>query len=103
MVKHLLSRSINAIISFHVIRVLYVFFSVASSSRNPGITARALANVSDMLGAMAHGEGGLRSGPALNKQWSHAFKHLEVNHLVCCFEILLFLVTDPFDAGRTHY
>ena len=79
-------------------------FSVASSCGNPGITARAFANVSDVLGAMAHGEGGLRSGPALNHQWAPALKHLEVHVYVhepdmTKFAFFLFCVV-VFQAGN---
>ena len=48
---------------------------------NPGVTARALANIADVLGAMSQGNGGLRSGPALNHQWQPAFSLLEVRGL----------------------
>ncbi|NXA41609.1 FUK kinase, partial [Eudromia elegans] len=50
---------------------------VASGADDAGIAARALACVADVLGCMAQGEGGLRSGPAANKEWAPAFEHLE--------------------------
>ena len=52
--------------------------AVALKCANPGITARALASIADVLGAMAQAKGGLRSGPALNPQWQPAFQHLQV-------------------------
>ncbi|OXB74073.1 UNVERIFIED_CONTAM: hypothetical protein H355_003136 [Colinus virginianus] len=50
---------------------------VASTADDAGIAARALACIADVLGCMAHGEGGLRSGPAANREWASAFRHLE--------------------------
>ena len=44
----------------------------------PSIAARTLANIANVLGAMAQTDGGLRSGPAGNRQWAAAFKLLEV-------------------------
>ncbi|KFV71411.1 L-fucose kinase, partial [Dryobates pubescens] len=52
-------------------------FPVASSSGDAGIAARALACVAEVLGCMARGEGGLRSGPAANREWASAFRRLE--------------------------
>uniref|UniRef100_A0A8C3NQ36 L-fucose kinase n=1 Tax=Cyanoderma ruficeps TaxID=181631 RepID=A0A8C3NQ36_9PASS len=42
-----------------------------------GIAARALACIAEVLGCMAQGEGGLRSGPAANREWASAFGRLE--------------------------
>ena len=53
--------------------------SVAQSCHDPAIAARVFANVANMLSHMAHGKGGLRSGPAANQQWTTAFSKLEVN------------------------
>ncbi|KAM9289175.1 L-fucose kinase isoform 3-T3 [Morus bassanus] len=50
---------------------------VASTTGDAGIAARALACIADVLGCMARGEGGLRSGPAANREWALAFGHLE--------------------------
>ncbi|OXB54282.1 hypothetical protein ASZ78_002909 [Callipepla squamata] len=50
---------------------------VASTADDAGVAARALACIADVLGCMAHGEGGLRSGPAANREWASAFRHLE--------------------------
>ena len=47
---------------------------------DPGVAARTLANIADVLGAMADGNGGLRSGPASNEHWQPAFKYLEVKY-----------------------
>jgi len=52
-------------------------FLVASTADDAGIAARALACIADGLGCMAHGEGGLRSGPAANREWASAFGRLE--------------------------
>ncbi|MEE6500165.1 hypothetical protein FKM82_003692 [Ascaphus truei] len=50
---------------------------VASVAEDPGIAARAFACVADVLGCMAGGEGGLRSGPAANKSWASGYRLLE--------------------------
>ncbi|NXJ83259.1 FUK kinase, partial [Trogon melanurus] len=50
---------------------------VASTAGDAGIAARALACIAEVLGCMARGEGGLRSGPAANREWALAFGHLE--------------------------
>ncbi|KAH0619396.1 hypothetical protein JD844_000008 [Phrynosoma platyrhinos] len=50
---------------------------VAASASDPGVAARALACIADLLACMAKGEGGLRSGPAANPSWAPAFQHLE--------------------------
>jgi len=51
---------------------------VGAECKSAGIAARTLANIADVLGAMSRGCGGLRSGPACNKQWNFAFQLLEV-------------------------
>lgn len=51
---------------------------VGAECKSPGIAARTLANIADVLGAMSRGAGGLRSGPASNEQWNYAFQLLEV-------------------------
>ncbi|KAM9625609.1 L-fucose kinase isoform 5-T6 [Morphnus guianensis] len=50
---------------------------VASMAGDVGIAARALACIAEVLGCMARGEGGLRSGPAANREWASAFGRLE--------------------------
>ncbi|XP_030811890.1 L-fucose kinase isoform X5 [Camarhynchus parvulus] len=50
---------------------------VASTASDAGIAARALACIAEVLGCMARGEGGLRSGPAANREWASAFGRLE--------------------------
>uniref|UniRef100_A0A8C3VD64 Fucose kinase n=1 Tax=Catharus ustulatus TaxID=91951 RepID=A0A8C3VD64_CATUS len=50
---------------------------VASTASDAGIAARALACIAEVLGCMAQGEGGLRSGPAANREWASAFGLLE--------------------------
>ncbi|XP_017596507.1 PREDICTED: L-fucose kinase isoform X3 [Corvus brachyrhynchos] len=50
---------------------------VASTASDAGIAARALACIAEVLGCMAQGEGGLRSGPAANREWASAFGRLE--------------------------
>ncbi|XP_022341951.2 L-fucose kinase-like isoform X3 [Crassostrea virginica] len=56
--------------------------SVARGSRSdPGVAARTLANIADVLGSRAGQRGGLRSGPAANKAWAKAFHLLENGEL----------------------
>ncbi|XP_068715379.1 L-fucose kinase-like isoform X2 [Montipora foliosa] len=50
---------------------------VASSTSSPGVAARTLACIADVLGAMAGESTGLRSGPARNESWMEAVKFLE--------------------------
>ncbi|XP_075017051.1 L-fucose kinase isoform X1 [Calonectris borealis] len=57
--------------------VLGTLDEVASTAGDAGIAARALACIADVLGCMARGEGGLRSGPAANGEWASAFGRLE--------------------------
>ncbi|NWX91313.1 FUK kinase, partial [Nothoprocta pentlandii] len=57
--------------------LLHTLDEVASTANDAGVAARALACVADVLGCMARGEGGLRSGPAANKEWASAFGRLE--------------------------
>jgi len=53
------------------------YFLVAATAGDAGIAARALACIAEVLGCMAQGEGGLRSGPAANREWASAFRRLE--------------------------
>nr|XP_042133636.1 L-fucose kinase isoform X3 [Peromyscus maniculatus bairdii] len=61
---------------------------VAAEAADPGVAARALACVADVLGCMAEGRGGLRSGPAANPEWVQPFSHLECGDLVRGVEAL---------------
>ncbi|XP_066098156.1 L-fucose kinase [Saccopteryx bilineata] len=54
---------------------------VAAGTGDPGVAARALACVADVLGCMAEGRGGLRSGPAANPEWIRPFSYLECGDL----------------------
>ncbi|XP_048079455.1 L-fucose kinase isoform X2 [Ursus arctos] len=54
---------------------------VAAGAGDPGVAARALACVADVLGCMAGGQGGLRSGPAANPGWMRPFSYLECGDL----------------------
>lgn len=69
------SLKLFSILSFEKLLLL----SVARSSKgDPGVAARTLANIADVLGSKAGQKGGLRSGPAANKAWAKAFNLLEV-------------------------
>lgn len=52
------------------------------------MAARALACVADVLGCMADGRGGLRSGPAANPEWIQPFSYLECGDLMRGVEAL---------------
>ncbi|KAK1330581.1 hypothetical protein QTO34_010776, partial [Cnephaeus nilssonii] len=54
---------------------------VAAGAGDPGVAARVLACVADVLGCMAEGQGGLRSGPAANPEWIRPFSYLECGDL----------------------
>ncbi|XP_006878926.1 PREDICTED: L-fucose kinase [Elephantulus edwardii] len=54
---------------------------VAAGAGDPGVAARALACVADVLACMADGCGGLRSGPAANPEWTRPFSYLECGDL----------------------
>ncbi|KAM5127525.1 L-fucose kinase [Mantella aurantiaca] len=58
-------------------RLLDTLDEVAVETQDAGVAARCLACVADLLGCMAAGEGGLRSGPAANKAWAPAYRLLE--------------------------
>ncbi|KAL8582759.1 hypothetical protein ACOMHN_021871 [Nucella lapillus] len=57
--------------------ILTMLDTVASQATDPGIAARTLANIADVMGCMAGSVGGLRSGPAANQSWRKAFNFLE--------------------------
>ncbi|CAH3175669.1 unnamed protein product, partial [Porites lobata] len=57
--------------------ILKVLDQVACSTSSPGVAARTLACIADVLGAMAGERAGLRSGPARNESWMDAFQCLE--------------------------
>eukprot|EP00117_Sycon_ciliatum_P037351 scpid49099/ scgid27963/ L-fucose kinase len=50
---------------------------VASESADPGVRARALAGIADVLAAVAGDGNGLRSGPGANRGWKAAYKQLQ--------------------------
>ncbi|XP_040135598.1 L-fucose kinase isoform X4 [Ictidomys tridecemlineatus] len=61
---------------------------VAARAGDPGVVARALACVADVLSCMAEGQGGLRSGPAANPEWMRPFSYLECGDLAAGVEAL---------------
>lgn len=50
---------------------------MAATTNSYGVAARALASIADVLGALAEGRGGLRSGPGRNADFAAAFQALE--------------------------
>lgn len=63
---------------------------VAATTTSPGVAARTLACIADMLGVLANNKGGLRSGPGRNASFMPAFNvcfscvpiHLHLLHLL---------------------
>ncbi|XP_047496936.1 LOW QUALITY PROTEIN: L-fucose kinase-like [Penaeus chinensis] len=51
-------------------------------------TPRLLANIADLLGCMAAGDGGLRSGPAANPQWRNALQQLKSGNQSRAMELM---------------
>lgn len=51
-------------------------------------TPRLLANIADLLGCMAAGDGGLRSGPAANPQWRNALQQLKLGNQSGAMELM---------------
>nr|XP_058947533.1 L-fucose kinase-like [Pocillopora verrucosa] len=56
---------------------LDILDQVASTATSPGVVARTLACIADVLGVMAGERAGLRSGPARNESWVNAFDLLD--------------------------
>ncbi|KAL9974567.1 hypothetical protein ACROYT_G011618 [Oculina patagonica] len=61
--------------------ILEILDQVASGSISPGVAARTLACIADVLGAMAGERAGLRSGPARNESWMPALQFLEKGNI----------------------
>ncbi|XP_067905880.1 L-fucose kinase [Heterodontus francisci] len=66
-----------AVCEGHEQQILNTLDTVAATTEDLGVAARTLACVADVLGCMARGQGGLRSGPAANWAWTDAFQLLE--------------------------
>ncbi|XP_060694261.1 L-fucose kinase isoform X2 [Hemiscyllium ocellatum] len=71
-----------AVCEGHEQQILNTLDTVATTTEDLGIAARTLACVADVLGCMAGGQGGLRSGPAANPAWTDAFHLLESRNVV---------------------
>ena len=70
------------------------------------MAARTLACIADVLGAMAGERAGLRSGPARNESWMHAFELLDVcvmNNILCQANAVLKLYRKLSNEGLTIY
>lgn len=91
------------------LEIFNVLDEVAAVACNPGIAARALACVADMLGMMAKGRGGLRSGPGRNPAYMPAFALLEKGDITAGVRALAtqrrnWLSTpDSLIRGARHY
>jgi hypothetical protein len=55
---------------------------VACSAGSADCVARTLSCIADVLSEMAGDKAGLRSGPAANESWMHAYRLLEVRYLL---------------------
>lgn len=51
---------------------------MACTTSSAACVARTLSCIADVLGEMASDKVGLRSGPAANESWMHAYRLLEV-------------------------
>lgn len=69
-------------------KILEVLDNVGSEEKSPGIAARTLASIAEVLGAMSKGDGGLRSGPASNLLWQSAFQLLEQEEISAGFRAM---------------
>lgn len=90
-VEHALTKSLNlgftnlylsAAVDGFSQQIMEMLDTVASETTDPGIAARTLANIADVMGCMAGTIGGLRSGPAANQSWRKAFSYLENKNFV---------------------
>ncbi|XP_069157982.1 L-fucose kinase isoform X2 [Procambarus clarkii] len=63
-------------------------------------TPRLLANVADLLGCMAAGMGGLRSGPAANPQWKTALIELKAGNQRVALDHMTKVCTHWIKSGR---
>ena len=72
----------NAVVDGYYRHVLETLDEIAIACKSPGIAARTLGNIADVLGHLTFGKGGMRSGPAANNQWKRAFDYLERENIV---------------------
>lgn len=67
----------NCVVENYAIELLKELDKVACNSESPHYVARTLSCIADVLGEMAGDKFGLRSGPAGNETWMHAYRLLE--------------------------
>uniref|UniRef100_A0ABM0MGI0 L-fucose kinase-like n=1 Tax=Saccoglossus kowalevskii TaxID=10224 RepID=A0ABM0MGI0_SACKO len=81
--KSLLPFFKSAVVEGYSDCLLVTLDTVASETDSPGVAARTLACIADVLGCISalKGSGGLRSGPAANKAWAKAFHKLEEGNI----------------------
>ncbi|XP_077982248.1 L-fucose kinase-like isoform X2 [Glandiceps talaboti] len=77
--KGLLPYFKSAVVDGYSEQILDTLDTIAVETDSPGVAARTLACIADVLGCIADekGSGGLRSGPAANQAWKPAFCLLE--------------------------
>lgn len=76
---------------------------MASSATSPGVAARTLACIADVLGAMAGERAGLRSGPARNESWMQAFELLDVCTPLCWLALLTRITGEKHKQNKTRH
>ena len=57
---------------------------MACNAESADCVARTLSCIADVLSEMAGDKVGLRSGPAANESWMHAYRLLEVHSNITC-------------------
>ncbi|XP_055339839.1 L-fucose kinase-like isoform X2 [Paramacrobiotus metropolitanus] len=70
----------SAVVDGFAEKILNALDMVAAGSSH-GVAARTLNLIGDMISSMAQGHGGLRSGPAANEAFQHAFQAFENGHI----------------------
>eukprot|EP00052_Salpingoeca_macrocollata_P027525 m.261724 g.261724 ORF g.261724 m.261724 type:complete len:1098 (+) comp22752_c0_seq2:1934-5227(+) len=63
------------------VSTLQLLDKIAMQSSDPAVCARTLACIADLLGCMAGGHGGLRSGPGRNDGFARAFHYFETDQV----------------------
>ncbi|CAH1269935.1 FUK [Branchiostoma lanceolatum] len=76
---------------------------VVSRTATPGVTARTLACIADVLGSLAGGQWGLRSGPAANKMWQPAYQLLEAGEYAAGVQALALERECWLDSSRPDF
>ncbi|XP_078688390.1 L-fucose kinase-like isoform X1 [Branchiostoma floridae x Branchiostoma belcheri] len=76
---------------------------VVTQTATPGVTARTLACIADVLGSLAGQQWGLRSGPAANKMWQPAYQLLEAGEYAAGIQALALERECWLDSSRPDF